>query len=174
MASFDFQSLGSGIGDIAGFGLGVYGSLGAAGASKQEAQISKQIAGLEIQADQQRKTAMEISARRMQTESVRNAQRARSMALQNATTQGAQFGSGLQGGYGSIEGQSAFNQLGVSQNLQIGENLFGINQQIDVQKMAMADAKSTESTDMAIGGLGKGLGSVVGDVFKIGGLFAGL
>jgi len=40
-------------------------------------------------------------------------QRARSLALSTATNQGAQFGTGLQGGYGQISGESGTNMLGI-------------------------------------------------------------
>jgi hypothetical protein len=166
MAGYDYQSAGSAFGDIAGFGMQAFGAFGAAGAAGQAAAASKAIAQDEMAADQQRRTAMELSARRQSVQDLRMNQRARAMATQNATTQGAQFGSGLAGGIGSISGQSGNNQLGISQNLQIGENLFNINQQIDAEKMAEADAKSKEATFGAIGGLGKGLGSVFGDIGK--------
>jgi len=43
---------------------------------------------------------------------------ARSQAT--ATSQGAQFGSGLQGGLAAAEDQGGVNALGISQNLGIG------------------------------------------------------
>lgn len=162
----DYQSLGSATGSILGLGLGIYGALGASSAAKHIADEEKQIAALEQQADQQRRTAMEISARRYMMQNVRNSQVARSMALSTATNQGAQFSSGLAGGYGSISGQTGTNILGISQNLQIGEKLFDINSQIDSAKIEEAKYKGQEADFSAIGSLGKGLGALGGDIGK--------
>jgi hypothetical protein len=53
-----------------------------------------------------------------------------------ATGAGAQFGSGLQGAYGQISGQSGVNLLGIRQNLELGRNIFDINAGISQQQIA--------------------------------------
>src|SRR5690349_12770116 len=90
---------------------------------------TKAITGLEQQTEAQRFAAMELDARRQSLEAIRQGQRARALGLTAATQQGAGFGSGLQGGYGQISGQTNQNLLGVGQNLEIGRNIFGINSQ---------------------------------------------
>lgn len=101
-------------------------------------QATKEIAGLEQGVEAQRFQAMELDARRQTMDAIRNNQRARALGLTSATQQGAQFGSGLQGGYGQISGQTNTNLLGIGQNLEIGRNIFGLNSQITQQKLAYA------------------------------------
>ena len=151
-------------GGIAGIGLGIagmseqnQGNSIQLQAAKQKADAEKQIANLEIQQDAVRQKAMEISARRQSMETLRNQQRARAMALTNASSQGAQFGSGLAGGYGQISGQSGVNLLGVSQALGAGQQMFGLNNQINQQKMGIADASTLAAQGASQIATGQGL-----------------
>src|SRR5882672_1056370 len=124
----------------------IYGAIEGSQFAKQKADEEKAIAQLEMQADQQRRQAMEISARRQQVQTVRNAQQARATALSASVNQGAQFSTGAQGGQQGVTSQGNFANLGVSQNLQIGENLFNINSAIDATKIAEADTESKQAT----------------------------
>jgi hypothetical protein len=77
-----------------------------------------------------------------------------------------------------------FNIAGVSQNLQIGENIFGINNDISNKKIQLSSIQGSMATDQAwsslggalvkagptIGGLSKDAGAGFG---KIGGMFMG-
>jgi hypothetical protein len=146
-----------------GTGLQVVGGLNAMSAQKEEAAASKGITQLEMQADQQRRQAMELSAQRSSLEVTRNAQRARSMGTESAVVGGSQLGSGLAGGLSQIQGQATTNQLGISQNLQIGRNIFDINQNISAARIAESNAKSKEATAAGISGLGS-------SIFKLGGM----
>jgi len=101
-------------------------------------QANKTIIGLEQQTDEQRRLAMELDARRSMRQTIRQAQVARAQGLAAATNQGAQFGSGLQGGYGQVSGDMNTSLLGIGQNLAIGRAIFGINSQIGQQKLAVA------------------------------------
>lgn len=163
----DWGSFGSAAGSLAGAGVAAYGAEQQVQASKEEAGISRNIAGLEQQQNNQRANAMELTARRSQLEVLRGNQVARSMALNNATNQGAQFGSGLQGGLGEISGASGTNLTGINQNLEIGRNLFGLSNQISGQKMAMADAQSHMATAQGISGLGSVIGKFGGPLAQI-------
>lgn len=133
---------------------------GANSASKAQQQV---IAG-ERAAEAQRQKAMELDAKRRQLEIVRQSQRARAMATSTANNQGALFGSGLQGGYGQIAGQTGTNLLGVQQNLQIGRDIFGINAGISSAKMDLASAQSFSAMGQGISSLGgaalKNLGAI--------------
>lgn len=140
----------------------------AAQASQQQAQLSAQNAGFEMQIDQQRRQAMELDAQRKSMDVIRNAQRARATALSNAAGSGSQFGSGLQGGYGQISGQSGFNLLGINQNRMIGENIFGLNQQIDQNKMQIASLGGTLASAEGEMGFGKSLGGAIGPLSNLG------
>lgn len=139
---------------VVGLGMSLFGGASAASDAKQAAQIQSNIAGDEGQLEDQRHTAMELSAHRQQLEILRNNQRARSTATANAVSQGAQFGSGLQGGLAQIQDQSTFNLAGVNQNLQIGEAMFGINQQITQQKQYLANVQGQSATDQGTASLG--------------------
>lgn len=158
-------------GGLAAVGLisSIFGGIQKTQAAEQSAEASKRIAGLETQQDAIRKQAMEVSARRQQMEVLRNQQRARSLALNNATSQGAQFGSGLQGGYGQVGGQSGVNALGINQALQSGEQMFGLNAQINQQKMNIADASSTAAMGAGLSSLGSGILGNLGTIKNLSG-----
>lgn len=109
-----------------------------------------------IQAEQQiqaqQAQAMEIDARRQQLEVIRNQQRNRALALATGVGQagqGAISGSALQGAYGQASGQSGVNLLGIQQNLQIGRNIYGLNQTISGNQIAMNDLQHTYALQQA-------------------------
>lgn len=142
-----------------GLGMSLVGTfMGMGAASKanraQQAEIRSE-QGIEGQKQQ----AMELDANRRQMEVVRNNQRARAMGLEAATNQGAQMGSGLQGAYGQIRGQSGVNSLGISQNLEIGRNIFGLNSEISQDKIQIAQAQQESSFAGGLSSLG---GSIFG------------
>lgn len=147
-----------GIGAIS-LGMQFFGGAKAAEASSQSAQASQRIAGLEQDVNAQRKTAMELSSRRQQMEIFRNNQRARAMASNAAVNQGAQFGSGIQGGLAQVQDESMTNYLGVSKNLEIGNNIFGINDKISQQKSLISGLQSDAATYNGISSMG---GSLMG------------
>lgn len=103
-------------------------------------------------AEEQRKKAMELDAQRKMMETVRMQQRARAMALATTTAQGASFGSGLGGAFGQVAGQTGVNQLGISQNLELGRNIF--------------DANMDASRASSIAGIGQGLQSLGGQMLN--------
>lgn len=178
------------ISGIAGLGLSIAGGVDKVNIAGQQAAASSTFAdqtlasqtaqaGLEQQQEGVRRQAMEVSARRQNMEVLRNAQRARAMGLNSATNQGAQLGSGLQGGYGQIAGQSGVNALGINQNLQSGEEMFGLNNQISQQKLLQAQAQNTyaktsaslgtqSATASGISALGSGLLGASGSFKNLG------
>lgn len=153
-----------------GLGMQAFGGFSAASKAKEAYGIQSQISGLEGQVNQQRQTAMELSARRQSMEIFRNNQRARSMALNNATNQGASYGnsSGLPGGVSQVDAQSTFNLQGINQNLEIGRNIFGLDDKISKQKLALSGVQSQMMTDQAIGQLG---GSITKSAGTLGSIF---
>lgn len=150
-----------------GLGIQAFGGYSAARKAKEAYGIQSQITGLESQVNQQRQTAMELSARRQSMEIFRNNQRARSLALNNATNQGASYGnsSGLPGGLAQVQDQSTVNLSGVNQNLEIGRNIFGLDDQISKQKLALSGVQSQMMTDQSISQLG---GSIAGSAKTLG------
>lgn len=110
-----------------GITIGVIGlGLAATGIGTQvyaSQKASKQQQELEAQ----RKQQMELDAERRKREIIRSQISARASALSTATNQGAAAGSVIEGAYGGISGRSNVNELGVNQNLQIGENISNLN-----------------------------------------------
>lgn len=148
--------LGAGIG-LLGLGTSLFGMSEQSEAAQHAAQIQGQIAGLEGQVNDQRETAMQLSSRRQNLETMRTAQKQSAVAIANATNQGAQFGSGLQGGLGQIRSQSLFNMEGVNQNQEIGTNIFGLNRQISADKVQLSQVQSDQATAQGISSLGGGI-----------------
>lgn len=142
---------------LIGFGTSLFGGISAADDAKKAAQIQSNIAGDEGQLEDQRHTAMQLQASRQSTEILRANQRARSTAINNATGQGAQFGSGLQGGLAQVQDEGLFNLAGVNQNLQIGNAMFDINKDITKQKQQLALVQGQSATDQGIASLGGAL-----------------
>src|SRR5438045_747983 len=115
-----------GIGAIS-LGMQLYGRFSGAGHASQFADLERQQAGLEQQINAQKKQQMELNGRRQLLEVYRNTQRLKAQGLAVGVSQGAQYGSGVAGGQAQISDQGAYNALGVNQNLQIGRNIFGLN-----------------------------------------------
>jgi hypothetical protein len=156
-----------------GLGLQAASFFGGQGSADAYNEEQKQQIQLQKQVEAQRRQAMELDASRKQRENIRQVQRARSVALTNATSQGAAQGSGLQGGYGQIQGQGAWNALGISQNLQIGRNIFDLNAQISDSKIRMADAQRDQQFWQGLGSLGSSMTSAAGGFGKLGSGFGG-
>jgi len=156
---------------VVGAGMTAYGSMQASKASKEQAGLSRQIAAQEMKAEEVRMRAMETDAQRKKIEIIRNQQRARSLALATATAQNAQFGSGVQGGFGQISGESGFNYIGVNTALGFGRELFDINRTISGYRMQMADAQSRMSTAQGISSLGGAILNSAGSLGRLGGNF---
>jgi hypothetical protein len=157
-------SLALGIGGVA---MSAFGGLSAAGISSQISNLSQNEVGLEGDVNNQKYQAMELSSRRQQTENMRNAQRQRSQATAAATSDGAQLGSGLQGGLAGVTDQSTFNALGINQNTQIGQNIFGLDASISNDKRQIAGLQGQQATDQGIASLGGALTSSAGTIGKL-------
>lgn len=157
-----------GIGVI-GLGMSIFGGIGQSEAAEENARLSRDVAKQEQGINDQKQQAMELSARRQQMEITRTAQRARAQAVQNATTQGAQFGTGLQGGLAEITDQSLFNLVGVNSGLETGRNINSYNKLISQDKMGMAQAQSDSATAGGWASLGGALmksGPMIGSLAK--------
>jgi len=140
-----------------GVGLEIYGGIEAMGAQKNISKISMEEMGVEKQQNEVRRQAMEMSAHRQMLQQVRNTQKARSQALETGSAQGAQFGSGLAGAYGSIGGQGSANIAELSSGLQFGEKQFDLTAQLDDLKMSMAKAQGQLATAQGISSIGSGI-----------------
>lgn len=143
-----------------GLAAGAIGAYGQYEAQQGISQSSQNIAQLQQQSNTIKFNQAKISARRNQMEVLRNEQRARSLALSNSVNQGAQFGSGLQGGYGQIAGQSNTNLLGISQNLQTGQQLYDVNQSISSQEQQISKYQGQAAMWQGVSSLGGGASSL--------------
>lgn len=146
---------------IAGLGMSLFGGGASLFGSKKTSELQEKIANEERLANQQRLRAMELSSRRQQIQNIRNVQLQRSMALTAATAQGAQFGTGLAGGIAQVNAEGAWNELGITQNTEIGRNMFAINDRISGLKAQIGETQS----EMA---MYQGLGSLGGSLMKAG------
>src|SRR5258708_35469573 len=93
---------------VFGLGMSLFGTEKSSSAASHEAQITGNIANLQIQENAVRQQAMEMSGRREKIEIARNTQIASARALAGATNQGAQFGSGIAGGQAQVQGEGSF------------------------------------------------------------------
>lgn len=150
-----------------GLGMQVFGGLGQASASKEAAKYSADEAKQEQGINDLKQQAMELSGRRQQMEIMRTAQSARALAVQTATTQGANLGSGLQGGLAQVTDQSLFNSVGVNSALETGRGINVFNNAISQDKMGMAKAQGDAATAAGYASLGGALlkaGPIIGNI----------
>lgn len=165
---------------IVGLGMQIFGGKKQSDVSGQQAQLGAQEASLSggISADEQqinvqKQQQMQLQASRAQLENFRTVQKVKAQGLSTATGQGAQFGSGLQGAQASETDQGLYNSLGISQNLDIGQNIFGITSDISSKNIAIAGLKGQSAmlggqaaTAQGLSSLG---GALVGSAKTIGG-----
>src|SRR5258705_4166058 len=154
--------------DVVGLGLQAFGTFGAINAAKQKAEISKNIAGDEMQINEQKMQQVAFEGRRMQMEIFRNAQRLRAQATAAATNQGASLGSGLQGGLAQIDDQSNTSSAGLQGNLQFSNTIYGLNSAISQQKIKMADVEAQGAESAAWASLGGAFVKNAGTVGDLG------
>lgn len=119
-------------------------------------------------------TQMNLDASRRQREIIRNSVVARSQALSAETNAGASGpgGSTVGGIEGNISGQTGVNLLGVTQNQEIGNAIFGYhNDQLNAYKQAALDGYVPATAQFpndsgTTAALGAGLGSLGGSLVK--------
>lgn len=106
-----------------GLGLGAVGTVTQMIGSAQASEASKR-------AERIRERQMNLESSRQRRGIIRQALRARSMALTTGSDQGAMFGSGLAGGLGQIASSATGNIQGVNQSAELGTSMFRTNEQI--------------------------------------------
>jgi len=171
--SIGIMAIGTGL-DLFGKVLGMGAAKKEAALNKQAAQYNMQIAQNEMKVEEQKRNAMRLDASRKQIENIRSAQLARSMAVNNAVNQNAQFGTGLSSGLAQITGRANWNAEGIESNLEIGENIFGINKTIGDLKVAKAALGPKYADAQEQAAMGQGLSSLGGSLVKNGGTIGSL
>ncbi len=117
-----------------GFISGLFGDDRAKELARQQNKIAKQIAANSKEQNNLRKEAATNDYMTSMRQSIRAAQVAHATALSNATSQGASYGSGLQGGYGQILGQAGEIQAGLAGDYTAGQKMFDLdNANADLQ-----------------------------------------
>lgn len=150
-----------------GLGLQLFGGFSQSRNAKEASQVNQDIARQEQAINDAKTRQMELEGRRTQVENIRNAQRARAMAVQAATTQGAQFGTGLQGGLAQVQDQMGWNMLGVDQALSTGREINQYNRNISGDKQRLAQLGADSATSQGWSSLGGALvkaGPIIGQV----------
>lgn len=147
--------IGAAIGAV-GLGMSIFGGLsGASDSAKysglevqnslQQSQVSQDEAQQEQQINNLKQQQMYLDAGRQNTQTIRTAQQKAALGLNNATNQGAQFGSGVQGGKAGIMDQALFNMQGVNDALSIGAGINNYNQNITNDKYKMFGLQAQEA-----------------------------
>lgn len=101
---------------------------GIAGTALNYVGQKKQHAALE-KAERARERQMRLDATRQRRQIIREAIMARSTALSNATAQGAEGGSGVQGGMAQIAGEAARGLTYTNQSESLGATIFSANRE---------------------------------------------
>lgn len=145
----------------------IAGLIGSSDTAEKQAAEQKAIAADQIKIEKQKRQAMELDSRRRELEVFRNVQRARSIALTNATLQGGQFGSGVIGGMAQAS-QAGREDLGaIGQNLTIGRNISDLNNDISQHKMTLADLGADQSFYSGLSSLGSTILGQTGNIGKM-------
>lgn len=142
---------------LVGLGTSIFGGLMGSSAADQAYNIQKQEAQTEENINAQKEQQMILTSRRSQMENLRNTQRARAQGMNASVNQGAQFGSGTAGGQAQATDQGGVNALGLNQNLQIGKNLFSLDDTLDQEKLALSGVQTTAAQYSAIGNIGSSI-----------------
>ncbi len=150
-----------------GLGLQVFGGLSQSSNAKEVAQVNQDVARQEQSINDAKMRQMELEGRRMQLENIRNTQRARAQAVQAGVNQGAQLGSGLQGGLAAVQNKGLWNMMGVQAGLDFGREVAGYNANISQDKMKLAQLGADNATAQGFQSLGGALlkaGPIIGQV----------
>lgn len=152
-----FGPYGAAIGGAVGLGLGIFGAYQKHHGASQQTSIQTGMIQTQMQEDALRRQMMEMSGRRQSLENARVVQQKMALSLQNATNQGAQFGSGYAGGKAQVQDEGNWNQLGIDMNLMAGRQMFDLKSLLAQQQIAYAQAGGTINTGAGMQALGSGI-----------------
>lgn len=145
---------------VVGLGMQLFGGFAAADNAKQQSQVSSQITGEEAKINKQKQLQRQLESRRMQLQTIRNAQRARAQGESVAVNQGANLGSGLQGAKGQNTAEANFNLTGIGQAGEISNTIAGINQNISGYRQQLSTLGGEAATDQGIIQMGQAVGKI--------------
>lgn len=116
-------------------------------------------AGLEKQVNALKQQQMHLTTNRQQMENLRNTQRAQAISKAAGVASGASL-SGSSGYAGAVAGEAAAggrNVVNLNQNQQIGDQTFGVENQISDLKAKMAQDQANIAKGAGMSQLGSGL-----------------
>lgn len=144
-------------------GLGIAGSLVGAGVqyhgTVQTAEASKRAEAIRLQ-------QLNLESERQRRQALREAGVARGLALSNATNQGAQQSSGLEGGIAQVTGQANSNIRTVNQSQDLGQQMFQAHEQ-------MAQGQETSAFGSAISGVSNTFLQNMPSITRVGRYYSG-
>lgn len=167
-----FGGAASGTLGLAGMALTAFGIDKSTSAAKEEAGISMQEAQTEMQMNTVRQTMMMVDSKRKQIQAQRNADLARAQGKSAAVNQGGsvmtgQAGSGYAGGQAQETATEAYNVGNIGQDVFLGNQMFSLTNQLDQEKIKMAQAQSDAATGSGMSSLGGALVSGAGMFAKL-------
>lgn len=151
-----------------GLALQAAGTFMQISAANDAADAQKKVIGEQQKQETLREKSMELDARRRQRDIIRQGIIAKSQALSVGTNQGAGQGSGLQGAYGQIAGQTNWSLSGVDSALSTGHEMFASNRQMLDYRKDEADAGARMAIGSGLSSLG---GKVAGSATGLGNIF---
>lgn len=142
---------------IAGVGLAAAGTIQQTQAAKKSQAYNQQVISDEQQQAALQKQQADLQAERYRMQVIRQSNIARGLAVSNASGTNAQYGSGLQGGYGQIAGESNVALGNSFQNQSLTNQLYGINTGINSARVGQSQAMSGYYSGAGMSSLGGAL-----------------
>lgn len=140
-----------------GIGLSIAGTAKSVAAAKGAANAQGQAIAAQQKAESARQQQMTLDANNKRRQVIRQAIQARAIAQANATAQGADNSTGLQGGYGQISGREGTSIVGIGQGEELGNTIFSANKEA-------GSAYARVAQYQAQGSFGAGLSSLGGSI----------
>lgn len=136
---------------------------------RKQAAAQEQAIALQQQIEEQRQKQLNLDATRRKREIIRQSIAARAQALATVAAQNAQSGTALPSAYAGISGRSNVNLLGVEQNQEIGNSMFGLNRGLLGAYREGAAGQSMSATGQGLTSLGGMILSNATTIGRVGG-----
>lgn len=140
-----------------GIGLSIYSGIEESKVASEEASTSADIAGLEGKINKVRQAQAGFQYQRQSLQNLRAAQMASHRSRAAAVAQGAQFGSGAAAGEKQASAEAAWNQSQLAGDYLYGQKIFGYTDQIDADKVKLAQLGGDMAKYQGIGSIGSTL-----------------
>lgn len=156
--------------DLIGAGFDIYGAITGMQAANQAYGEQQQMTATEVAMNNLRQQAMQLDAGRKTIQVARETQLAKARGEAAAVNQGGSVmtgnaSTGFSGGQAQATSAGAYNTLGINQDLQIGNQLFGLQNTLTMQQLALAGYQSQENNAKGWMSIGQGIASA-GNVFN--------